>query len=593
MVIWRTPELHAAEQELPSAGGNARAEDLTVSGGAGRAGRGRDRIRLLWQLSGPALTLLLVALTELRLGWADPLADVSVLLVLAVIYSAFGGGLIPGLASAAITVLYGARLLQGSSGGLDDASLDRFWVVAVATPAVAMVSAYLKGVVDRKRVRDRTTRAIAEAAERRSAFLSEASRALAASLNYDVTLANLAALHVPAFADYCLIYLLEEDGSRIRLAAAAHIDPALVSVVQEVAARHPPPVGSKGNAVSRVIGSGKPEFVTDVIRDVPDLLCEDPAAAEQLADFAPRSYMVVPLTGQTATVGAMVLGLTDSGRRYGAADLAFAEDLARRAAFAVDNARLYEAALAASKAKSDFLAVMSHELKTPLTTIVACTDLLEAEIAGPLNKEQRDQLGHILASAMHLLQLIDEILSFSRMEAGRERVQLEWVELQEFVNETAVLIRPVALDKGLNFRVRAPEEPIRIETDPSKVRQILLNLLSNAVKFTDRGEVSLEAWQEGAEVVFRVRDTGIGIAPDQLERIFEPFWQVEQSASRRAGGTGLGLSVARRLARLLGGDVTVESEPGVGSVFVVRIPAHPSSNGTAEEGAAVVEAEQG
>src|SRR5690606_29314045 len=283
MVIWRTPELHAAEQELPSAGGNARAEDLTVSGGAGRAGRGRDRIRLLWQLSGPALTLLLVALTELRLGWADPLADVSVLLVLAVIYSAFGGGLIPGLASAAITVLYGARLLQGSSGGLDDASLDRFWVVAVATPAVAMVSAYLKGVVDRKRVRDRTTRAIAEAAERRSAFLSEASRTLASSLNYDVTLANLAALSVPALADYCLIYVLEEDGSQIRLVAAAHVDPALATLVQDVAARYPPQAGSKRTAISRVTESGKPEFATDVVLDVPDLLSEEPDSIERLA----------------------------------------------------------------------------------------------------------------------------------------------------------------------------------------------------------------------------------------------------------------------------------------------------------------------
>lgn len=592
MVIWGTPKSHTVEHEAASGGVDARAVDLTFGAVAAGARSGSGWVRTLWQLSGPILTLALVVLMELRAHAADPLPDLGVFLVIAVVYSAFVGGLISGLTSASITVLYFARLLLTQSSAVHGASLDRFAVVAVASPAVAMLSAYLKGRMDRNRIRDRAARALAEAAERRSAFLSEASRTLASSLNYDVTLANLAALSVPALADYCLIYVLEEDGSQIRLVAAAHVDPALATLVQDVAARYPPQAGSKRTAISRVTESGKPEFATDVVLDVPDLLSEEPDSIERLAALAPRSYVVVPLTAHTVTLGAMVLAITDSDRRYGAGDLAFAEELARRAALAVDNARLYEAALAASKAKSDFLAVMSHELKTPLTTIVACTDLLEAEIAGPLTQDQRDQLGHILASAMHLLQLIDEILSFSRMEAGREQVQLEWVDLEEFVSETAVLIRPVAADKGLSFRVRTPEQPIRIETDPPKVRQILLNLLSNAVKFTDRGEVSLEVWKEGHLVVFKVQDTGIGIAPDNLERIFESFWQVEQSATRRAGGTGLGLSVARRLARLLGGDVIVESALGVGTVFLVKIPVHRSPGAPLDEASTMVEAER-
>jgi signal transduction histidine kinase/CheY-like chemotaxis protein len=225
----------------------------------------------------------------------------------------------------------------------------------------------------------------------------------------------------------------------------------------------------------------------------------------------------------------------------------------------------------ANQAKSIFLANMSHELRTPLNAIIGYSDLLDAEIAGPLTQGQKKQLDRIEVGARHLLTLIEEILTFSRIEAGQEETRMETVDLAAVARDTAELIEPLASAKKLNFSWHVPER-IEMPTDPGKVRQILLNLLSNAIKFTDHGEVRLDVLREGDEVSLRVTDTGIGVTAEYLDRIFEPFAQVEQAPSRRKGGTGLGLSVTQQLARLLGGDISVESAQGEGSVFTVRLP---------------------
>jgi signal transduction histidine kinase len=191
-----------------------------------------------------------------------------------------------------------------------------------------------------------------------------------------------------------------------------------------------------------------------------------------------------------------------------------------------------------------------------------------------VNEQQRHQLGRIKVSARHLLELIDEILTYSRAEAGKEEVQYEITSVSALVDDAAALIEPLADDKRVRFSVIRLEAPLDIRTDPRKARQVLVNLLSNAVKFTDAdGVVTLRAQRAGDKLELTITDTGIGIEPDHLDRIFDPFWQVEQKATRRAGGTGLGLSVSRRLARLLGGDVLVVSEPGRGSAFTVVLPA--------------------
>ncbi len=226
----------------------------------------------------------------------------------------------------------------------------------------------------------------------------------------------------------------------------------------------------------------------------------------------------------------------------------------------------------ANRAKGDFLAVMSHELRTPLAAIMGYQELLADGITGPITEQQAQQLARIKASARHLLSLIDEILTFTRLDAGRERLIVEPMDLQSSMKQAAEIVEPLVDAKKLELKVIPPSSPVSIESDPTKVRQILVNLLSNAVKFTDNGSVTLEGKSLKTEVLLIVTDTGIGIQPDNLSRIFDPFWQVEQKATRRATGTGLGLTVSRRLANLMGGDIVVTSNPGEGTVFTVTLP---------------------
>lgn len=232
-----------------------------------------------------------------------------------------------------------------------------------------------------------------------------------------------------------------------------------------------------------------------------------------------------------------------------------------------------EAAEAASSAKSQFLAVISHELRTPLTTVIGYADLLAAGTVGGMTLRQRDHLGRIRTSAWHLVGIIDEILTFSRADAGKERAHLQLLDVAALAREAAETMEPLAQARGLAFVMRGLDEPRRVLTDGGKIRQILLNLLGNALKFTEAGGIELELAELEGEVQLRVKDTGPGIPAEHLEAVFEPFRQLDQSNTRQVGGTGLGLTVSRQLARLLGGDVTVESRTGVGSVFTLAVPA--------------------
>ena len=226
----------------------------------------------------------------------------------------------------------------------------------------------------------------------------------------------------------------------------------------------------------------------------------------------------------------------------------------------------------ASGAKSDFLAVMSHELRTPLQAILGFADLMRTDIPESMPAYARKWADHIHRAAEHLLALVEQILRFSRLEAGCERMQPERVELAALVRELALLVEPAAQLKGLTVTVKVPSDGVTMTTDPGKLRQILFNLLANALKFTDRGEITLEVRTEQNGVSFEIRDTGVGIAAEHLERVFEQFWQAECRPTAGKGGTGLGLSIARQLARLLGGDVTVQSQLGAGSVFRAHFP---------------------
>ncbi|HEX8905191.1 MAG TPA: ATP-binding protein, partial [Longimicrobiaceae bacterium] len=332
-----------------------------------------------------------------------------------------------------------------------------------------------------------------------------------------------------------------------------------------------PPAPEAPGPPARVLRSGRPELHRGVDLDQLHEWTGDEAHARLLSGLGVRSSITVALPSREGRLGALTFVCGE--RDYDADDLALAEEIASRAGRALENARLYEAALAASRAKSDFLAVMSHELRTPLNAIIGYAQLLLDGVGGELDDARSGQLRRIHACAMHLLQIIEEILAYAQLEAGHAGAQPSRFTVGELADQVAATAGPLAREKGLELRVELPRPGATLFTDAARLRQIALNLLSNAVKFTDRGTVGLRAEVQGDELLLAVSDTGPGIAPDDLERIYEPFWQAEKPLTRHAGGTGLGLSVSRRLAELLGGTLTAESHPGSGSTFTVRVPA--------------------
>ena len=234
----------------------------------------------------------------------------------------------------------------------------------------------------------------------------------------------------------------------------------------------------------------------------------------------------------------------------------------------------------ASQAKSDFLASMSHELRTPLSAIIGYMDLLGSDMVGPVAPLQKQYLGRVKLAAKHLIHIIEEILTFSRVEAGKEPLALEALDAAAAAQSVLDLFEPQAVAKGLAVHAALPEGPVMLFTDSTKLKQILINVVGNAMKFTDAGSVHISVTQDANQVSFVVTDTGPGMTLTDVERIFDPFTQLDQSLTRAKGGTGLGLPVSRKLAHLLGGELVVDSVPGEGTTFTLSLPivgdAHPT-----------------
>jgi signal transduction histidine kinase len=235
-----------------------------------------------------------------------------------------------------------------------------------------------------------------------------------------------------------------------------------------------------------------------------------------------------------------------------------------------------DAAEQASLAKSRFLANMSHELRTPLNAIIGYTEMMTEEL-GPSGPEHvLDDLDRVLSSAKHLLGLINDILDLSKIEAGRVEVVRERVPLPALLRDVLASVRPLADKRGNELVLRLAPDTAETITDVTKLRQCLMNLLSNASKFTEDGTVSLEVGRESrsgvAGISFRVVDTGIGMTPPQMERLFQPFMQADASTTRKYGGTGLGLAITRRFAEMLGGAIDVRSQPAAGTTFTLWLP---------------------
>jgi signal transduction histidine kinase len=438
--------------------------------------------------------------------------------------------------------------------------------------------ASLRDVTERKRaeqaarrlIQEQSARSSAEHIARRSRFLAGASTVLTESLNFATTLAALPRLCVSAIADWAIVYNVE-DGE-VRRLDAAHADPSKVELVCQL---RDYVVDAQGiQPVLEVLRSQKPLLLKQITPKWIEDVAHDHGHRELLDSLGLTSLMIVPLVARERVYGAISLASSDPDRPFDEQDLSFAEDLALRAALALDNARLYREAQDANQSKSHFLAVISHDLRTPLNSILGYSELLMMGVPDPLADGSRHQVERIGTSAAHLLYLIDELLAYARLESRAEEIRLAGIDLEQVVQQVSEVVEPLATERGLQFSAGVPE-PVTFVTDPDKLRQILLNLVGNAVKYTREGGVRLEARHEHGRIVFVVQDTGVGIAQEHLQNIFEPFWQVDSSHRSRSNGTGLGLSVVKRLVLLLGGQVTVDSVPGTGTAFTVSLPRNP------------------
>jgi signal transduction histidine kinase/CheY-like chemotaxis protein len=417
----------------------------------------------------------------------------------------------------------------------------------------------------------------AEDAERRASYLGEASRVLASTLDYQKTLAQVAQLSVPNLADWCAVDMVGEGGSLVRL-AVAHSDPAKVAWAHELQQRYPVDMDAP-QGVPNVLRTGQSELYSDIPEEMLVAAAIDDEHLRIMREIGFTSAMIVPLSVHGRTLGAITFVSTESGRRYGPTDLAFAEDLARRAATAIDNARLYtqaqdarRSAEEASRLKDEFLATVSHELRTPLTAMLGWAHLLRA---GHLDEPgAKNALEIIERNARSQSQLIDDLLDVSRIITGKLRLDVRQIDPASFIESAIEALRPAAEAKGVRIQKVMDTGVHSIAGDPARLQQVVWNLLSNAIKFTPKGgrvQVRLERVNSHMEVA--VSDTGSGISSKFLPHVFDRFRQADQSTSREYGGLGLGLAIVRHLVELHGGTVRADSHgEGHGSTFTVMLP---------------------
>ncbi|HEX7829223.1 MAG TPA: GAF domain-containing protein [Thermoanaerobaculia bacterium] len=432
------------------------------------------------------------------------------------------------------------------------------WFAATGVPVLDEKGEPLEWVGTSIDVHDRRT------AEDNLRFLARATDFLASSLDYETTLKTVAQLAVPEFAEWCAVDVVDESGETRRL-AVAHADPAKIEFAHELRRRYPPNVET--DAVGRVIRTGKTDWMAEIPFELIERAARDPEHLEIMRALGLRSYVIAPLRASHGHVlGALTFVRSES--RFSDSDVSFAEELARRAAVAIENSRLYGEARAANRAKDDFLATLSHELRTPMTAVLGWARMLQMGLSP---SESVDAVNAIEKSASVQMQLIEDILDMSRIMAGKMHIDRAPVDLREVTEAALTTVRPAAAAKEIEIFTSYPPSVPPIAGDSGRLQQVVWNLLTNAIKFTNRGgTVMVRVSCTPDSVSIAVKDSGIGIDRDFLPHVFERFRQQDSSTTRAHGGIGLGLAIVRHLVELHGGRITPESEGrGRGATFTV------------------------
>ena len=413
-------------------------------------------------------------------------------------------------------------------------------------------------------IREQAARAAAEAGRKRITFLAEASTILASSLDYETTLANVAKLCVPDLAQSCMIDLLHSDGT---LRCLASVQAPVEASLQELGSYRLTSL-AESHPIREALQSGRTQSGKGAI--------QHPGGVEAFG-AASTSYLCCPLVARGHTLGVIVFLSVSDGRCFTEEDEALAQDLAGRAALAVDNARLYQEVQEHDRRKDIFLAMLGHELRNPLAAMSNSLEVLR--LRGAWDSPNAEALAVLDRQTRHQARLIDDLLDVSRITQGKVQLRTDRVELTRIAALAVETARPFIEGSGHTLHLEVSNTAIWLEADPTRLEQVMVNLLNNAAKYTDRGGtiwLTVERAQgSGAWAVIRVRDTGIGMTPELSQRVFDVFAQAPDALQRAQGGLGLGLSLVRGLVDLHGGRVEARSDgEGRGSEFTVYLPAY-------------------
>jgi len=427
-------------------------------------------------------------------------------------------------------------------------------------------------------LRERGIAEDAESARRRAAFLAEAGRLLAQSVDQATTLVALTKLALPTLGAWCIVDIVAGSDAIQRL-PIVHPDWEKQELAQQLTARWTPEPDDPFGAAA-MLRDRRTIAISGDIDAALTAAAHGPENLHLLRQLGVESVLTVPLVARGRLLGAVTFVGAERGRAHSPADVQLAEDLSVRGALALDNAQMYDLALmhkqsaeAANHAKTAFLSAMSHELRTPLNAIGGYVELLDMALRGPVTEGQHADLARIRSNQEYLLVLITEILNFVQVDSGRLSYDASDVNAHAALTRAVELIDPLIVQRGIVFDGIRGDASIVARADPEKVTQILVNVLSNAIKFTPAGgHIAVDCEAKGDTALLSISDTGIGIPSNKFEAIFEPFIQLKEGLSDRGTGVGLGLAISRDLARAMGGELTVESTEGKSARFTLALP---------------------